>query len=134
MPAAFRTRTGPVLHDALAGFSVALMLVPQAIAFAQIVGVPTHHGLWASTLPAIAAAFFASSPYLQTGPTAMTPLKLPHSGILISLPTEYRERAVPENGEILRPDYWVENSVTDVQTGRDAAFEKALELLISEGK
>jgi hypothetical protein len=69
-----------------------------------------------------------------TGPTAMTPLKLPRSGILISLPTEYRERAVPENGEILRPDYWVENSVTDVLTSRDAAFEKALELLISAGK
>ena len=64
-----------------------------------------------------------------TGPTGMTPLKLPRSGILISLPTEYRERAVPANGEILQPDYWVENSVTDVQTGRDAAFEKALELL-----
>lgn len=64
-----------------------------------------------------------------TGPTGMTPLKLPRSGILISLPTEYRERAVPANGEVLQPDYWVENSVKDVQTGRDAAFEKALELL-----
>jgi hypothetical protein len=67
-----------------------------------------------------------------TGPTVMTPLKFPRSGIMISLPTEYRERAVSANGEILRPDYWVENSVADVQTGRDAAFEKALELFHSE--
>ena len=67
-----------------------------------------------------------------TGPTVMTPVKLPRSGILISLPSEYRERAVPANGEILRPDYWVENSVTDVRTGRDAAFEKALELFRAE--
>jgi len=57
---------------------------------------------------------------------------VPRSGIVISLPTEYRERAVPANGEILHPDYWVENSVADVQTGRDAAFEKALELFRAE--
>ena len=64
-----------------------------------------------------------------TGPNGMTPLKLPESGILISLPSEYYERSVPANGEILQPDYWIENSVADVQNGRDAAFEKASELL-----
>ena len=42
-----------------------------------------------------------------TGPTGMTPLKLPHSGILVSLPTEYYERALPLNGEVLQPDFWV---------------------------
>ena len=63
-----------------------------------------------------------------TGPTGMTPLKLPHSGILVSLPTEYYERALPLNGEVLQPDFWVENSVADIEMGRDAAFEKALEL------
>lgn len=64
-----------------------------------------------------------------TGPTGMTPLRLPHSGIMVSLPNEYEERAQPSNGDILQPDYWVENSVADIQVGRDAAFEKALELL-----
>ena len=63
-----------------------------------------------------------------TGPTGMTPFKLPHSGIMISLPTEYDERALPSNGDILQPDYWVEDSIDDLQAGRDAAFEKALEL------
>lgn len=64
-----------------------------------------------------------------TGPTGMTPFKLPRSGILISLPTEYDERALPANGEVLQPDYWVENSMADEESGRDAVFEKALDLL-----
>ena len=64
-----------------------------------------------------------------TGPTGMTPFRLPRSGILVSLPIEYDERAVPANGDVLQPDYWVENSIADAQVERDAAFEKALELL-----
>lgn len=62
-----------------------------------------------------------------TGPTGMTPFKLPHSGIVLSLPTEYDVRAEP--GDVFMPDYWVERSVDDSIDGRDAAFEKALELL-----
>lgn len=62
-----------------------------------------------------------------TGPTGMTPFRLPRSGLMISLPTEYNERACPANGETLSPDYWVENSVADLEAGRDAAFEKGLE-------
>lgn len=64
-----------------------------------------------------------------TGPSGMTPFRLPRSGLMISLPTEHNERARPSNGEILRPDFWVENSVSDLHAGRDAAFEKALELI-----
>ena len=73
-PAAEGTTRSLVSRDAIAGISVALMLVPQSLAFASLVGLPAQHGLWASILPPIAAAFFASSPYLQTGPTAMTSL------------------------------------------------------------
>ena len=53
---------------------MALVLIPQALAYAEIAGVPAYIGLYASALPLIAAAFFASSPYLQTGPTALTAL------------------------------------------------------------
>ena len=35
---------------------------------------PATHGLWAAAVAPIAAAFFASSPYLQTGPVAVTSL------------------------------------------------------------
>lgn len=48
------------------------MLIPQSLAFAGLAGLPAHYGLYAAMLPPIAAAFLASSPYLQTGPTAMT--------------------------------------------------------------
>lgn len=57
--------------DVLAGLSVALILIPQSMAYAELAGLPPHHGLYASGLPLIAAAFFASSPYLQTGPVAI---------------------------------------------------------------
>lgn len=53
---------------------MALILIPQALAYAGIAGVPAHVGLLAAALPTIAAAPFASSRYLQTGPGAMTAL------------------------------------------------------------
>ena len=71
-------RTGPPLRpvpaDLLAGLSVAMVLVPQSMAYAELAGLPPHLGLFASALPPILAALFASSPYLQTGPVALTSL------------------------------------------------------------
>ncbi len=64
----------PQLGDLVAGLSVVLALVPQGLAYAELAGMPGHIGLLAGTLPAILAAFFVSSPYLQTGPTALTSL------------------------------------------------------------
>ncbi|NNG15047.1 MAG: SulP family inorganic anion transporter [Gemmatimonadales bacterium] len=58
----------------IAGVSVALVLIPQSLAYAELAGMPPYFGLYAAMLPPIAAAFFASSPYLQTGPVAMTSL------------------------------------------------------------
>ncbi len=64
----------PTLADLAAGFTVALVLLPQSLAYAQLAGMPPHVGLFASALPLIVFACFASSPYLQTGPTAVTAL------------------------------------------------------------
>jgi len=64
----------PVPADLLAGLSVAMVLVPQSMAYAELAGLPSHLGLFASALPPILAAFFASSPYLQTGPVALPSL------------------------------------------------------------
>lgn len=61
-------------RDLIAGLSVALILIPQSLAYAEIAGVPSYIGLYAAALPPILAAFFASSPYLQTGPVATTGL------------------------------------------------------------
>ena len=60
--------------DVMAGLSVALVLIPQSMAYAELAGLPPHIGLFASALPPIFAAFAASSPYLQTGPVALTSL------------------------------------------------------------
>jgi sulfate permease, SulP family len=62
----------PPTADLIAGASVALVLIPQALAYAELAGLPAHHGLYAAALAPIAAALFASSPALQTGPTAMS--------------------------------------------------------------
>ena len=65
------SRTANLFNDLLAGFLVALVLIPQSLAYAALAGMPAHLGLYAAALPPIAAAFFASSPFLQTGPTAL---------------------------------------------------------------
>ena len=64
----------PTPGDIVAGISVALVLIPQSLAYAEIAGVPPHVGLFASALPPLLAAPFTSSPYLQTGPVALTSL------------------------------------------------------------
>ncbi len=58
----------------MAGVGVALVLIPQAMAYAELAGLPSQHGLFAAAVAPIAAACFASSPYLQTGPVALTAL------------------------------------------------------------
>ena len=60
--------------DVIAGISVALVLIPQSLAYAELAGLPAYFGLYAAAIPPLAAAFFASSRYLQTGPVAMTAL------------------------------------------------------------
>jgi len=64
----------PRRGDLIAGLSVAIVLIPQSLAYAEIAGLPAYIGLYAAALPPLAAAFIASSRYLQTGPVAMTAL------------------------------------------------------------
>ena len=64
----------PSRRDFVSGAGVALVLIPQAMAYAGLAGLPSRHGLFAAAVAPIAAAFFASSPYLQTGPVALTAL------------------------------------------------------------
>ena len=60
--------------DILAGLTVALIAIPQAMAYAQLAGLPAYIGLYASFLPVIVAALFGSSRQLSTGTTAMASL------------------------------------------------------------
>ena len=51
--------------DALSGVTVALVLIPQSMAYAQLAGLPSYYGLYASFLPPMIAALFGSSRQLQ---------------------------------------------------------------------
>ena len=66
--------TGPARGDFIAAFSVALVLVPQALAYATIAGLDPVYGLYAAVAAPLAGALVGSSPYLQTGPVAVTSL------------------------------------------------------------
>ena len=63
-----------VWKDCVAGLTVALVLIPQSMAYAQLAGLPAHYGLYASFLPVIVASVFGSSRQLQTGPVAVVSL------------------------------------------------------------
>ncbi len=60
--------------DFLAGLTVALVLIPQSMAYAQLAGLPAYYGLYASFLPPMIAALFGSSRQLATGPVAVVSL------------------------------------------------------------
>jgi MFS superfamily sulfate permease-like transporter len=60
--------------DALSGLTVALVLIPQSMAYAQLAGLPAYFGLYAAFLPPMIAALFGSSRQLATGPVAVVSL------------------------------------------------------------
>jgi MFS superfamily sulfate permease-like transporter len=60
--------------DILAGLTVALVLIPQSMAYAELAGLPSYYGLYASFLPPMVAALFGSSRQLATGPVAVVSL------------------------------------------------------------
>jgi sulfate permease, SulP family len=80
--------------DFLAGLTVALVLVPQSMAYAQLAGLPAYYGLYAAFLPVAVAALWGSSNQLGTGPVAvaslltassLAPLAAPGSEAFIAL-------------------------------------------------
>jgi MFS superfamily sulfate permease-like transporter len=60
--------------DGISGLTVALVLIPQSMAYAQLAGLPPYYGLYASFLPPMIAALFGSSRQLATGPVAVVSL------------------------------------------------------------
>ena len=60
--------------DFIAGLTVALVLVPQSMAYAQLAGMPPYYGLYAAFLPVMVAALWGSSNQLGTGPVAVVSL------------------------------------------------------------
>ena len=80
--------------DVIAGITGALVLVPKAMAYAQLSGLPVYFGLYVAFVPAILGALWGSSRQLSTGPVAIvslmtaaaiTPLAVPFSEEFIGL-------------------------------------------------
>ena len=55
--------------DLLAGLTGAVIVLPQAVAFALIAGLPPEYGLYTAIVPTALAALFGSSHHLISGPT-----------------------------------------------------------------
>ncbi len=80
--------------DLIAGITGALVLVPKAMAYAQLSGLPVYFGLYTAFVPALLGALWGSSRQLATGPVAIislmtaaavTPLAVPFSEEYIGL-------------------------------------------------
>lgn len=61
-----------LLHDGIAALVVSMLLIPQALAYAMLAGLPPQLGLYASLLPLLAYALLGSSGPLSVGPFAIT--------------------------------------------------------------
>ena len=77
-------------QDLFAGFSVSLITMPQAMAFALVAGLPLSCGLLAAIFPAILAAAFGSSRHLVVGPNNATAILIQY-GTYEVLYTFYRD-------------------------------------------
>ncbi len=62
--------------DLVAGAVVAVLLIPQSLAYAMLAGLPPQVGLYASLLPLLAYAALGSSPVLGLGPVAVLALMI----------------------------------------------------------
>ena len=56
--------------DFIAGITVAIILIPQGIAYALIAGLPPIYGLYCALVPQLVYAVFGSSRQVAIGPVA----------------------------------------------------------------
>lgn len=84
----------PVREDWSAAAVSALLMLPQAVAFAVAAGLPPEMGIYTSVVPVIVAALCGASPVLLSGPntavsvmlgTALAPLAVPGSASYVAL-------------------------------------------------
>ena len=69
-----RYQRSDLRSDLAAGVTVGAMLVPQAMAYALLAGLPPEVGLYAATIPVLIYAFFGTSRQLAVGPVAIVSL------------------------------------------------------------
>jgi SulP family sulfate permease len=67
-------RMADLPHDIASGLFVAVLLVPQAMAYAALADLPPRVGLYATLAPALFYALFGASRFLSIGPVALVSL------------------------------------------------------------
>lgn len=82
--------------DLMAGITVGVMLVPQAMSYARLAGLAPIYGLYSGCLPIFVYAIFGSSRQLAVGPVALTSLLVSNvlSKIVDSSDALYTELAI----------------------------------------
>lgn len=82
--------------DLLAGITVAVLLIPQGMAYALIAGLPPIYGLYAALAPQIVYAFLGTSRQLAVGPVAMDSLLVATGLNALSIvnPSQYIQMAI----------------------------------------
>ena len=95
-----------------AGLTVAVVMIPQSVAYAGLAGMPLVTGLYATFLPALAAVLFSGSTRLSVGPSALTSVLVGTS--LVGL-------AEPGSGQWVALAVWLALLSGTIQLGLGAA-------------
>jgi SulP family sulfate permease len=85
-----RVNRDTIKDDGIAGITGALIVLPQAVAFATIAGLPPEYGIYAAMIPTIIAALFGSSWHLVSGPTTAISI------VVFASVSPYAEPGTPE--------------------------------------
>jgi sulfate permease, SulP family len=81
-----RVTAATLRADLAAGLLGSLIVLPQAVAFATLAGLPPQYGLYGAMLPAVVGALWGSSWHLVSGPTNATSLMVSASLSALALP------------------------------------------------
>ncbi|MEY2904108.1 MAG: hypothetical protein RJA52_124, partial [Bacteroidota bacterium] len=76
--------------DFTSGLTVAVMLIPQGMAYGILAGLPPIYGLYAGIVPLIIYAIFGTSPQLSVGPVALVSL------LVLTGVSKFAEPGTPE--------------------------------------
>jgi len=82
--------SGSIKADLIAGFTGAVIVLPQGVAFATIAGLPPEYGLYTAMVTPIIAALFGSSFHLISGPTTAISI------VVFSAISHHAEPGTPE--------------------------------------
>jgi SulP family sulfate permease len=82
--------SGSIRADLVAGFTGAVIVLPQGVAFATIAGLPPEYGLYTAMVTPVIAALFGSSFHLISGPTTAISI------VVFSAISHHAEPGTPE--------------------------------------